>query len=34
LPKSQVVLRLYEPQDHFTRQVIIPAISLRDWEST
>jgi len=34
LPKSQVVLRLYDPQDHFTRQLIIPAISLRDWEST
>ena len=34
LPKSQVVLRLYGPQDHFTRQLIIPAISLRDWEST
>lgn len=34
LPKSQVVLRLYEPKDHFTRQLIIPAISLHDWEST
>jgi len=33
LPKSQVVLRLYEPQDHFTRQLTIPAISLPDWES-
>lgn len=34
LPGSRVVLRLYEPQDHFTRQLIIPAISLHDWEST
>lgn len=33
LPKSQVVLRLYEPQDHFTRQLMIPAIKLGDWES-
>lgn len=33
LPKSQVVLRLYGPQDHFTRQLMIPAIRLHDWES-
>lgn len=34
LPKSQVVLRLYQPQDHFRRQLTIPAISLSSWEST
>jgi hypothetical protein len=33
LPKSQVVFRVYEPEDHFTRQLIIPAVTLQDWES-
>ena len=32
LPKSQVVLRLYEPVDHFTRHLLIPEIRLQDWE--
>lgn len=33
LLKSQVVLRLYEPVDHFSRHVVVPAITLQDWES-
>ena len=33
LAKSQVVLRLFEPEDHCTRQLTIPAIHLSDWES-
>lgn len=33
LPKSQVVLRFYEPEDHFTRDLIIPSIKLQEWES-
>jgi len=33
LPKSQVVLRLYQPEDHFTRRLAISAVRLEDWES-
>jgi hypothetical protein len=33
LPTAQVVLRFYEPEDHFTRNLIIPAIKLQEWES-
>ena len=33
LRESQVVLRIYEPQDHFTRRVVIQEIRLQDWES-
>jgi hypothetical protein len=33
LPTSRVVLRLYQPEDHFTRHLVIPAVTLQDWES-
>jgi hypothetical protein len=33
LPESRVVVRVYGPQDHFTRQLVIPQIRLSDWES-
>lgn len=31
LKQSQVVVRMYEPVDHFTRSLVIPQIKLRDW---
>ena len=33
IPKSQVVVRLYQPEDHFTRHLMIPSVTLQDWES-
>ena len=33
LPQSRVVIRVYEPEDHFTRSLTIPAIRLKDWEA-
>jgi hypothetical protein len=33
LPQSHVVLRVYEPEDHFTRSLTISQIKLRDWEA-
>jgi hypothetical protein len=33
IAESQVVLRTYQPQDHFTRRLVIPEIRLKDWES-
>jgi len=33
LPQSRVVVRAYQPQEHFTRQLVIPQIRLSDWES-
>jgi hypothetical protein len=33
LPKSRVVIRMYEPEDHFTRSLVIPQIRLKDWEA-
>jgi len=33
LPESRVVLRIYQPQEHFTRRLVIPEIHLSDWES-
>ena len=33
LPESRFVIRTYEPQDHFTRHVVIPHITLKDWEA-
>jgi hypothetical protein len=33
LPESRVVLRVYEPQDHFRRHLMIPDIRLKDWEA-
>lgn len=32
LPHSQVILRNYQPVDHFTRRLVIPQIKLSDWE--
>lgn len=31
--EARVVLRFYQPQDHFTRRLVIPQIRLSDWES-
>ena|SRR5712691_4750623 len=33
LPQSRVVLRIYQPQEHFTRRLVITEIHLSDWES-
>jgi len=33
LPQSRVVIRVYQPEDHFTRSLAIPGIRLRDWEA-
>ena len=33
LSQSRVVLRLYQPTDHFTRRVVIPRITLQEWEA-
>jgi len=33
LPESRVVIRVYEPEDHFTRTLVIPQIKLKDWEA-
>jgi hypothetical protein len=33
LPDSHVVIRVYEPEDHFTRSLVIPQIKLSDWEA-
>ncbi len=33
LPNSRAVIRVYEPEDHFTRSLVIPQIKLKDWEA-
>jgi hypothetical protein len=33
LPQSHVVIRMYEPEDHFARSLVIPRIKLKDWEA-
>jgi hypothetical protein len=33
LPQSRVVIRMYEPEDHFARSLVIPLIKLKDWEA-
>lgn len=33
LSQSRVVIRVYEPEDHFTRALMIPQIKLQDWEA-
>jgi hypothetical protein len=33
LPQSRVVIRAYQPENHFTRSLTIPEIRLRDWEA-
>jgi hypothetical protein len=33
LAQARVVIRLYEPVDHFTRTLVIPNIRLGDWEA-
>jgi hypothetical protein len=33
LPQSRVVIRMYEPEDHFTRSLVLPQIKLKDWEA-
>ena len=32
LPQSRIIIRSYEPQDHFVRSLVIPEIKLQDWE--
>jgi hypothetical protein len=33
LPNSRVVIRVYEPEDHFTRSLVISQIKLQAWEA-
>ena len=33
LPQAHVVIRMYEPEDHFTRSLAIPQVRLKDWEA-
>lgn len=33
LPRSRIVIRVYESEDHFTRSLVIPQIKLNDWEA-
>jgi len=33
LPQSRVVIRVYEPESHFTRALAIPQLKLKDWEA-
>ncbi len=33
LPNSRIVIRVYEPEDHFTRSLVIPEVKLKDWEA-
>jgi hypothetical protein len=33
LPESRAVIRMYQPEDHFTRTLVIPNTKLLDWES-
>lgn len=33
LPQSHVVIRMYEPEEHFTRSLVIPQVKLKDWEA-
>jgi hypothetical protein len=30
-PGTEVVVRAYEPEDHFFRQVVLPKVHLKDW---
>jgi len=33
LAQARVVIRLYEPEQHFTQSLTIPQIKLRDWDA-
>jgi hypothetical protein len=33
LPQSCVMIRMYEPEEHFTRSLVIPQVKLKDWEA-
>ncbi len=33
LPQSRVVIRVYEPEDHFARSLVVPQVKLQDWEA-
>ena len=33
LPQSRAIIRMYKPEDHFTRTLVIPNTKLVDWES-
>jgi hypothetical protein len=33
LAQSRIVNRLYQPTDHLTRQLVIPQITLQEWEA-
>jgi hypothetical protein len=32
LSQSRLVTRLYQPTNHFTRRLVIPQITLKEWE--
>jgi hypothetical protein len=32
LSQSHIIIRTYEPEDHFTR-LVIPQIKMKDWEA-
>jgi hypothetical protein len=32
LPESHVVIREYEPSEHFSRKLVVPEIRFSDWE--
>jgi hypothetical protein len=33
LGDAHIILRVYEPQDHFSRRIVVPEFRLRDWEA-
>ncbi|HLY42039.1 MAG TPA: hypothetical protein VKR52_12575 [Terracidiphilus sp.] len=33
LAQSRVIIRMYEPEEHFSRSVVIPHVRLKDWEA-
>jgi hypothetical protein len=33
LEDANIILRVYEPEDHFSRRILVPDFRLRDWEA-
>jgi hypothetical protein len=33
LGDANIVLRVYEPEDHFSRRIVVPEFRLRIWEA-
>jgi hypothetical protein len=31
--REHVVIRMFEPEEHFTRSLVIPQVKLKDWEA-